>query len=57
MSDIDFIKKVGKINVATACKSTGVNKSNVWSGRASKEKIKEVRIFLENQMKEVLSEK
>lgn len=46
--DLQYIKKFSQITITEACKLAGVDKSNLWSGRTSKENIRKVRQILES---------
>ena len=48
--DLLFIKKFNKIAIDKICKELGYNTGNICSGKASKEKIKEVRERLEKEL-------
>ena len=48
--DLDYIKKFSMISIKEACKKAKVDSSNVWSGKASKKKIKEVKKILESEV-------
>ena len=42
-SDLDFIKQFSKIKIAPICKKLNIDKSNLWAGRISDDKIKQVK--------------
>ena len=48
--DLEYIKKFSMITIKEVCKKTGVDSSNLWCGRCSKKKIKEVRKLLESEV-------
>ena len=48
--DLDYIKKFSVITIGKACKKAGIDSSNLWAGRSSKKKIKEVRKILESEV-------
>lgn len=48
--DLEYIKKFSQITIIKACKLARVNKSNIWTGKASKKKIKKVRKILESEV-------
>lgn len=48
--DLDYIKKFSLITIKEVCKKAGVDSSNLWCGRCSKKKIKEVRKMLESEV-------
>lgn len=50
MEDLDFIKNFSKINIKDICEKTKIDRSNVLSGRASKEKIKIIRKTIEHEL-------
>lgn len=50
MEDLEFIKGFSKITISNACKKVRVDNSNLRTGRCSKEKIKEVRRYLESEI-------
>lgn len=52
--DIIFLEKFTNISVAQVCRTLNVNRHNVLSGRADKEKIHLVRMELENKLKELV---
>lgn len=43
MSDLDFIKDFSKIKIAPICKKLNIDKSNLWAGKVSSEKVKQVK--------------
>lgn len=51
--DLDYIKKFSKITIARACAIAGVKKNNLWSGKASKQKIEKVKRILESNVAEL----
>lgn len=53
MDDLEFIKKFSKITLTEVCKKTGVNKPNLYMGKASKENIKKIRKQIENDVAEL----
>lgn len=50
MEDLKFLKKFSKISVSKACEKTGIKISNLSTGKAKKEKIKEVREEIESEI-------
>ena len=48
--DLEYIKKFSMITIKEACKIARVNTSNLWSGRCSKNKIKQVKKILESEV-------
>jgi hypothetical protein len=48
--DLEYIKKFSQITINEACKKAKVDPSNVWSGKASKKKIKQVKKVLESEV-------
>ena len=50
MEDLEFIKKFSKISVTRACKIVGVNRSNLYAGRLSKEQNRKVRESIEDSV-------
>lgn len=50
MEDLEFIKKFSKISVTRACQIVGVNRSNLYTGRLSKEQNRKVREFIEDSV-------
>ena len=48
--DLNYIKKFSTITIKEACKKVGVDNSNLWAGRCSKKKIKEVKRILESEV-------
>lgn len=42
-NDLEFIKQFSKIKIATICKKLNVDKSNLWAGRVSGDKVKQVK--------------
>ena len=50
MEDLEYIKKFSKITVKSVCDKTSVDKSNLFSGRTSKENIKKVREQIESEV-------
>jgi hypothetical protein len=48
--DLEYIKRFSQITIIKACKLAGVDKSNIWSGKASKKNIKKVRKILESEL-------
>lgn len=53
MDDLIFIKKFSKIKIKNICEKLKIDPSNVWKGKASKEKIKQVRKEIEKELKEI----
>ena len=53
MNDLDYIKSFSKIKVREICKKLNISESNIWSGKASKEKIKLVRIAIEKEIEKL----
>ena len=53
MDDLEFIKKFSKIKVKYICNKLKIDSSNLWKGKASKEKIKLVRKEIEKELKEI----
>lgn len=51
--DLDYIKRFSKITIIKACEKAGVKKSNLWTGKANKNKIKKVRKILESSVAEL----
>lgn len=43
MSDLDFIKEFSKIKIAPICKKLNIDKSNLWAGKVSSDKVKLVK--------------
>ena len=43
MSDLDFIKDFSKIKISPICKKLNIDKSNLWAGKVSSEKVKQVK--------------
>jgi uncharacterized metal-binding protein len=50
MNDFDFIRNFGKIKISDCCKICGVQQSNLYLGKTSKEKAKQVREELEDKI-------
>ena len=50
MEDLEFIKGFTKISVPKICKKVKVDKGNLHKGTCNKEKIKEVRKNIENEI-------
>lgn len=50
MNDFDFIRNFGKIKISDCCKTCGVQQSNLYLGKTSKEKAKQVREELEDKI-------
>lgn len=50
MNDIDFIRNFQKITLTKICKIANTDRSNVVSGKASKEKINYVKRLIENEI-------
>ena len=48
--DLEYIKKFSLITIKDACKKVNVDSSNLWRGKASKKKIKQVRKILESEV-------
>lgn len=48
--DLEYIKKFSQITINEACKKAKADPSNVWSGKASKKKIKQVKKVLESEV-------
>lgn len=44
--DLKFIKDFSKITIKKACKETGVNISNMWTGKTKDAKIRLVRDYI-----------
>lgn len=42
-SDLDFIKGFSKIKIAPICKKLHIDKSNLWAGRLSQDKVRQVK--------------
>ena len=53
MDDLEYIKNFSKITIVGACRKTGVNKSNLFTGRTSCENIKKVRKQIESDVAEL----
>lgn len=51
--DLLYIKNFSKIKVENACKRLGIDKSNLWSGKTSKNNIKRVRRLIESDLAEL----
>lgn len=51
--DLEYIKKFSRIKVSDACDKIGVKRNNLWSGKASKQKIKKIRKILESNVAEL----
>lgn len=49
-SDIDFIKKFGKITISGICKKLKVNQGNLYNNKLSSEKEKLVREEIESEI-------
>ena len=43
MTDLEFIKKFSKIRISNICKNLKISTNNVYTGKAKKEKIKQIR--------------
>ena len=52
-SDLDFIKDFSKIKISTICKANGIDKSNLWAGRVSAEKVKIVKKEIINEFEKI----
>lgn len=52
-NDLDFIKGFSKIKISTICKKLNIDKSNLWAGKASAEKIKLVKKEIINEFKKL----
>lgn len=50
MDNLEYIKKFSKINITKTCKKLRVDRSNLLSGRTTKENIKKVREELESEV-------
>lgn len=50
MNDLDFIKGFSKISVKDICDKKHVDKSNLYAGRSSEEKVKKVRKGIESEI-------
>ena len=51
MEDLEFIKKFSKITIKKVCELSGVNRSNLMSGKIKDEKkIKKVRKAIESEI-------
>ena len=42
-TDLKWIKAFSKISVVSVCKDLKIDKSNLWAGKASAEKVAEVK--------------
>lgn len=51
--DIKYIKDFSKINVTAICKELNIEKTNVYRGIASAEKIKRVKEEIKKRIKEL----
>lgn len=51
---LDFIKNFSKIKVSDVCKELNIDKSNLWSGKASEEKISLVYITIIEKIRKLL---
>ena len=49
--DLKWIKGFSKINIADICKQLGVDKSNLWSGKASVKNTEKVKQTIEEKLK------
>ena len=54
--DVTFINKFSKITISKACKHFGYNQSNVCHGKSTKEAIKKVRKYIENELASIYKE-
>ena len=57
MENLDYIKTFSKISITKACKKCHVDRSNLLSGRSTKENEKKVREELEHQVARLYIEK
>jgi len=54
--DLEFIKKYSKISITAICKKIGVNRGNVWTGRASADTIRKVREAINSEIDSINGE-
>ena len=50
MDDLEYIKKFSKITITKVCKMANVDQSNLWAGKTSKEKTKQIREIIQNEV-------
>lgn len=55
MSDLEFVKEFGKIQIKEICKKVKVDCSNFYSGRTSAEKSAKVKSALIEELEELLA--
>jgi hypothetical protein len=48
--DLLYIKRFSKITIKKVCKRLGIDESNLWSGKTSKNNMKRVRRLLEDEI-------
>lgn len=51
--DLEYIKNFSKINIRDICKELNIDKSNVYRGIASAEKIRQVKEELQKRINEL----
>lgn len=51
--DLKYIKEFSKINVSSICEELKINKSNLWSGRASAKNIETVKNKIKEQLEKL----
>ncbi len=56
-SDLDFIKDFSKIKIAPICKKLNIDKSNLWAGKVSSEKVKLVKEEILKELKKLEEKK
>lgn len=52
-NDLKYIKGFSKISVASICDELHIDKSNVWTGKASSKNIEAVRNKIEEKLEEL----
>lgn len=57
MSDLDFIKDFSKIKIAPICKKLNIDKSNLWAGKVSGDKVKLVKEEIIKELKKLEEKK
>ena len=54
MNDKEFIKRFNDISISNICKKLGYNSQNIYTGKASNDKILLVRNIIEYEIKKLL---
>ena len=53
MTDLEYIKNFNQITISSICKELKIDKSNLYAGRLSDDKVKEVKNELEKKIEEL----